>query len=286
MAGNQALKRRIKSAKSIRKITKAMQTVSGSKMVKSQKRATVGRDYNSTLWEMVQHVVAQSDSSHPFMSAINKAAPALTIIISSDRGLCGAFNTNLFRGVEKQLAATDSVITLGKKSTLYSRKTTWKVIATIDKLGDFPAFDVISAAAKIAIEEFLKGNVSSVTLAYQKFINTLKSEVTFEQILPIPMIVEEATDISKTDNKKYIFEPNSESLLADLLLYSINSKTYQAVLSSKAAEQSARMVAMKNASTAAGDLQDGLQRVYNKEYQKTITAEISDVVTASMALKK
>lgn len=280
MAGNIALKRRIKSAGSIKKITRAMEAVSGSKMIRSQKRATIGRDYNMTLWEMLLHVLADSPK-HPFLQTKNEAAPALTIIIGSDRGLCGAFNTNLFRSVEKNISEDCVVITLGKKATHYSRKTSWQVVAATQKLGDFPAYDHIIGSVQVAIEEFLAGRVSSVTIVYQKFINTLKSEITYEQILPIPVI--ENTDQS---NKKYLFEPDPEQLLEDLLLYSLNIKTYQAVLSSKAAEQSSRMVAMRNASKSAGELREGLQKVYNKEYQKAITSEISDVVTASLALKK
>lgn len=285
MASNRELKRRIKSASSISKITRAMEAVSGSKMIKSQDRAERGDAYQSLLIQMIMHIKENAAlfSDHPLISAPNPSAPDLYIVISSDRGLAGAFNSNLFRILEKRLSDNQPVITLGKKINLYTRKTSWKPVATIESLPDYPDKETILPAATVALEEYLKGAVGSVSLVYQKHISTIQSIPSIEQILPIERT--ETKDIKEIANKTRIFEPSADVLLEELLEYSISVSLYQAVLSSKAAEQSARMVAMKNASKNAKSLGKNLQQVYNREYQKQITSEISDVVTAKMAIK-
>lgn len=285
MAGNIQLKARIKSATSISKITRAMEAVSASKMMKSQKSATQGVAYTQSLGQIVRKIKSQGgDFSHPFLAEADTAKPVLTIIISSDRGLCGSFNTSLFRTLERQFEPRAKVITMGRKSYSYAKKTDWQVLASIEKLGDFPATNEVFAVGLVAIEAFKAGSVGKVQIAYQQFVNTLTQRVVIEQLLPIPSDPED--DLNGGGSAKYIFEPGPTELLPQLLDYSIRAKLYQAVLSSKAAEQSARMVAMKNASKSAKEVREGLQAVYNKDYQKAITAEILDVVTASMALNK
>lgn len=285
MANKQALKRRIKSAKSINKITSALEAVSGSKMIKAQDRAGRGKNYKEKLELMIKMLnKSVRDIPHPLIKSPNPSAQPLTIIVSSNKGLAGAFNTNLFRKLESDLDAASSVIPMGKKISLYAPKTNWKIVASFDSLPDFPDYTDIKTASDIALEEYLDGRVSSVNIAYQKFINTLKSEPTIERILPLSL--EDVSEELNTDHgtQVTVFEPSADALLEELLTYSISVLLYQATLSSKAAEQSARMVAMKNASQNASDLGEGLRRRYNKEYQKQVTSEISDVVTARMAL--
>lgn len=287
MANKQALKRRIKSAKSINKITSALEAVSGSKMIKAQDRAGRGKNYKDKLEMMIKMLnKGVRDIPHPLLKSPNADAKPLTIIISSNKGLAGAFNTNLFRKLEQDLDSTSSVIPMGKKISLYAPKTNWSVIASFDNLPDFPDYTDIKTASDIALEEYLGGRVSSVNVAYQKFVNTLKSEPTIERVLPL--IIEESSFAKASEDGQHVtvFEPSAEDLLEELLTYSISVILYQAALSSKAAEQSARMVAMKNASQNASDLGEGLRRRYNKEYQKQVTSEISDVVTARMAITK
>ncbi|HLD01441.1 MAG TPA: ATP synthase F1 subunit gamma [Patescibacteria group bacterium] len=285
MAGNRELKRRIRSAGSISKITRAMEAVSGSKMLRAQERSHKGEQYQQLLVSMIEHIKQNSTSfaTHPLLSAPNPDAPALTIAISSDRGLAGAFNTNLFRLLEENLSSHTLIITIGKKISHYARKTNWEMIATIDSLSDYPEYSDIRPASDVAIEEYLGGRASSISVAYQKHVNTIQSIPTIQQILPIP---ESEVVASAAETKKStVFEPSAEVLLEELLSYSVAVSLYQVVLSSKAAEQSARMVAMKNASKNAKGLSKGLQRVYNREYQKRVTSEISDVITAKMALQ-
>ena len=287
MANKQALKRRIKSANSINKITSALEAVSGSKMIKAQDRAGRGRNYKEKLELMIKMLhKSVRDVPHPLLKAPNPEARPLTIIISSNKGLAGAFNTNLFRKLEKELDPTSVVLPIGKKISIYAPKTSWNIVASFNELPDFLDYSDIKTASDIALEEYLKGRVSSVSVAYQKFVNTLKSEPTIERVLPLS-IEEEQIALTNSEAKQVtIFEPSADALLEELLTYSISVILYQAALSSKASEQSARMVAMKNASSNAQDLGEGLRRRYNKEYQKQVTSEISDVVTARMAITK
>lgn len=287
MAGNRQLKRRINSANNISQITKAMEAVAASKMQKAQATATSGEPYQKTLSEMANNLAKQlNPKAHPMLQVNEEQVmlPKLYIIISSDKGLCGGFNSNLFRLVEQTVKENDPVVLLGKKADIYAHKTGWKVMGSISPLGDTPAYNVIKPAGVIAIEEFLKKQISGVVIIYQKFVNTLIQVPTGDQILPIKPV-----DVFKSEteiNQDYIFEPNRNDLLNDILPYYIYLSIYQAVLSSKAAEQSARMVAMKSASDNANEVKYDLQLVYNRERQRAITSEISDVVVASMAMKQ
>lgn len=287
MAGNKQLKRRINSANNISQITKAMEAVAASKMQKAQAAAVSGEPYQKTLAEITANLAKQlHPKAHPLLqiSAEQTLLPKLYLIISSDKGLCGGFNSNLFRLAEQIVKENDPVVLLGKKADIYTHKTGWRAIGSISPLGDTPTYNAIKPAGIIAIEEFLKKQTSGVIIIYQKFINTLIQTSTADQILPVKPA--DAFQSKKEINQDYIFETSRSQLLNDVLPYYIYLSIYQAVLSSKAAEQSARMVAMKSASDNADQVKSDLQLVYNRERQEAITSEISDVVTASMALKQ
>ncbi len=288
MAGNRKIKSRIKSAGSISKITRAMEAVSARKMTVSRERSDALSDYAASLWKLSQDLKSSADkfSANPLLSSHNESAPPLVIIISSDRGLCGAFNTNLFHKLQKEIPTNAKVITLGKKITQFGEGTAWDIIASLTVLSDYPDYNDISPIARIAKDEFLRGTVSRVQLAFQKYVSTLVSVPTLDTILPIPDADQSVSPNVSSANAGYIFEPNASSLLHEILESSITMILFQAVLSSKAAEQSARMVAMESASKSAKNLQEALQKVYNKGYQRQVTAEIADVTRAAMSIKK
>lgn len=284
MPGSRELKRRIASAGSIAQITRAMESVAASKMRRAQGAARAGEGYQLMLKIITENIRKFIDKeAHALLvSPTNSEFGSLTIIISSDRGLCGPLNSNLFRLLEKELPADAAVVTIGKKITEYARKTNWRIIATVPATADFPDYDQVAAAGTVAIAEFLSGRVGAVFVAYQQFVNTLVQRPVIEQILPFS--ADELGIPEAVAPPKYIFEPSEENILRELLPYSVNLSVYQSVLSAKAAEQSARMLAMKSASDNANDVRKNLNLVYNKERQKKITSEIADVVTAGKAL--
>lgn len=287
MAGNRQLKRRIKSASNISQITKAMQAVAASKMQKAQSMAVAGKPYQKSLSEIINNLSRQLDPKmHPLLTATEEqtARPELFILVSSDRGLCGGFNSNLFRTAEQAIQNSDVVILLGKKANMYANKTDWNLAGSFTMLGDTPSYDDTKAAGLIAVQEFLSRKVSGVSVIYQKFVNTLIQKPTVDQLLPIKPV--DAFAPGAQISQDYIFEPNRTKLLNDVLPYYVYLSIYQAVLSSKAAEQSARMIAMKSASDNAKQVKYDLQLVYNRERQRAITSEISDVVTAGLAIQK
>lgn len=288
MSNTRDLKRRIKTAGNISKITKAMEAVAASKMKKAQDAALSGVSYESLMKKMVANIIKFSSIiDHPLISVSNDRdfLPDLIILISPDRGLCGSLPTMTFRLAEKEIAANsnqDKVIVVGKKAVVYARRTDWNVLASFDSLGDKPTMSDTSAISAIAIEEYEKKRIGRIRLLYPKFISTLNQEAVIEEVLPVKHSPE-AVDIHILQ-PKYIFEPTPEDLLSELLPAYVRISIYQAVLSGKAAEQSARMIAMKNASDNAREVKGLLQLSYNQSRQKAITAEIADIVTASMAV--
>lgn len=286
MAGGRQLKRRIQSAANISQITGAMEAVAASKMKKAQLAAAGGQPYQEVLRMIVTQLRRQTGETRPHPLLVQteeqKTKPNLFVLISSDKGLCGALNSNLFRAAERIVPSGASVIAVGKKAIHYAGRTDWKILGAISTVGDRPNYLETKSASMIALEEFLARRVSTVTLIYQKFHNTLIQRPAADMLLPIQLkTLEQEMSLF---NLAYTFEPGRESLLQDLLPYYVHMSLFQSVLSAKAAEQSARMVAMKNASENAEDVRKNLLLMYNQERQKVITSEISDVVTASLAL--
>jgi len=288
MSSARDLKRRIKTAGNISKITKAMEAVAASKMKKAQDAALSGVSYEDLMKKMVANIIKFSSIiDHPLISAKNdrELLPDLIILISPDRGLCGSLPAMTFRLAEKEIASDGNqckLIVVGKKAVVYARRTDWNVLASFDSLGDKPVMSDTSAISSIAIEEYEKKRVGRIRLLYPKFISTLNQEAVIEDVLPVKNL-SGAADVHILQ-PKYIFEPTPEDLLSELLPAYVRISIYQAVLSGKAAEQSARMIAMKNASDNAREVKGLLQLSYNQTRQKAITAEIADIVTASMVI--
>lgn len=287
MDGGKQLKRRIQSARNISQITGAMGAVAASKMKKAQSVASGGQPYQEMLRMIAGQLRRQAgeDFGHPLLIQTEKQKfqPKLYVLISSDRGLCGGLNSNLFRLAEKLIPASAPVIAIGKKAVDYCDKTNWQMVGAISAAGDRPTYMEIKPSSTIAMEEFLGRRVSDVVLVYQKFHNTLTQRPTADTLLPVQLKTLE--EEMKIFNLTYTFKPRRQVILDDLLPYYVHMSLYQAVLSAKAAEQSARMIAMKNASDNADDVRINLQLLYNQKRQQTITSEISDVVTAGMVLK-
>jgi len=288
MATNRELRRRIKSAGNISKITKAMEAVAASKMKKAQDVAIAGISYEALMKKMVSNILKFSSIvDHPLisMTADRDLLPSLIILISPDRGLCGSLPAGIFRKAETEIreeSNPDKVIAVGKKAVIYARRTGWNVLASFDSLGDKPTLSDTAGIGAIAIEEYEQNRVGRIRLLYPKFISTLNQETVVEDILPVKL-TSEIPEIPILQ-PKYIFEPTPEDLLSELLPAYVRLSIYQAVLSAKAAEQSARMIAMKNASDNAREIRGLLQLSYNQSRQKAITAEIADIVTASMGV--
>ena len=287
MDGGKQLKRRIQSARNISQITGAMGAVAASKMKKAQSVASGGQPYQEMLAMIAGQLRRQAgeDFGHPLLIQTDKQKlqPKLYVLISADRGLCGGLNSNLFRLAEKVIPPAAPVIAIGKKAVDYCDKTNWEMVGAIGEVGDKPAYMEVKPSSTIAMEEFLGRRVSDVVLLYQKFHNTLIQRPTADTLLPVQLKTLE--EEMKIFNLSYTFRPQRQELLDDLLPYYVHMSLYQAVLSAKAAEQSARMIAMKNASDNADDVRINLQLLYNQKRQQTITSEISDVVTAGMAVK-
>lgn len=286
MDSGKQLKRRIQSAKNISQITRAMEAVAASKMKKAQAIASGGQPYQEMLRIIAGQLGRQAgdDFGHPLLMQTKeqKLAPRLFVLIAGDKGLCGGLNSNLFRLAEKVIPPGGAVIAIGKKAVRYCEKTDWEMVGAIEPAGDKPAYAQTKPASMIAMEEFLGRRVSEVALLYQKFHSTLVQRPTEDTFLPVQLKTLE--EEMRMFNLNYTFRPRREEILSDLLPYYVHMALYQAVLSAKAAEQSARMIAMKAASDNAEDVRVNLQLLYNQKRQQMITSEIADVVTAGMAL--
>ena len=284
MASNRELRRRIITATNIAKITRAMEMVAASKMKRAQTAALAGISYEQLMKKMVANIIRFSHpADHALLFGRKDTAylPSLVIVITPDRGLCGSLPYSVIRLAEQSISADSSIVAVGKKTVSYFKKTNLKVIAEFEKLGDKPSFADISPIGIVALKEYMEKRVSRVQVVYPRFINTLSQQPTAVQILPFSHLSD--TEGVTMLRPKYIFEPSKYSLLECLLPAFLLLTIYQAVLSGKAAEQSARMISMKHASENALDVKKFLELQYNQNRQKAITSEIADIVTATLA---
>lgn len=267
----------MKAAKNISQITKAMQMVSAAKMKKAQDAALLNRNYSGKLFEMTRNLIESK-------SVENKQnAKILYIVITPSKGLCGSLNTNLtrkFLEIYKEEKENSFFITIGKKGEQIISKISKNVLASFDFGINQPKYDAVVPVAKFVLEEFQKGTFSKVVVLYADFINTLVQKPKKLQILPI-----KKTEENYLENKiDYVFEPNKTSILSYLIPYYIENQIFQLVLEAYASEQSARMIAMKNATDNAKEVVRDLTLIYNRARQAQITNEISDIATAQMAI--
>lgn len=289
MSDNQQIKRRITSAKNISKITKAMEMVSASKMKKAQSQTLLSRPFAQELYKSLSMLSSKTDSSlHPLLSHHGEGVELL-VVISTDKGLCGGLNTNLFRHLVKlrQKNEAVSVLAIGKKAVNFAQNHNFKIHSQFTDLPATITTSEIIPISSLIIEGFLNKTFRTVQLIYTDFINTLSQKATLSQLLPLekPETVLDDKTLQKPELKPtYLFEPNPRSILEELLPFYIENALYQAFLEAKASEHSARMVAMKNASENAQDLMDELRLLFNKTRQASITSELLDITTATMSL--
>jgi F-type H+-transporting ATPase subunit gamma len=286
-ANTRDIRRRIKSVKNTAQITKAMQMVAASKMRKAQQLAIDGRPYAQLLNRISAAVneVQGGDAKHPLLEQ-REVKKELVIVISTDKGLCGALNTNLLREAAKFSPEKTDFIAAGRKAAQWSARSRRNLIAEFH-LKDTPSFVETKVISKMAIEKFLDGSVDKVSVLVTRFVNTLTQEPVVVQLLPVAALPSNQ-DIAKIATEQggvdAVFEPSPAAVLDALLPYYAHFAIYRAVVEARAAEHSARMVAMKNATDNAKSLIKDLTLEYNKIRQASITTELLEITTAQMAL--
>jgi F-type H+-transporting ATPase subunit gamma len=293
MASTRDIRRRIKSVGNTAQITKAMQMVAASKMRKAQQAALAGRPYAALLNDVLAKAAARTEVfGHPLMEkrAVKRRA---IVLVSTDRGLCGALNGNLFREVVKFDKNTTTFITAGKKAAQFIARTK-RTLAAEFTYKDTPQFGESRAISKFAQDLFLKGEVDEVDILFTNFISTLNQQPKVVPFLPIGKIEAakvghgeaqtEESPAKDTTTDVFEFEPDETTVLGALLPHSLNFHVYQILLEARASEHSARMVAMKNATDNAQQLIKGLTLEYNKLRQSNITNELLEIATAQMAV--
>jgi len=286
MAGAKEIRTKIKSIQSTQKITRAMEMVAASKMRKAQDRMKAARPYAEKIRNVIAHVAhASSEYRHPFLES-REVKRVGYIVVSTDRGLCGGLNVNMFRatlGDMKRWRAEDvemDFCTLGTKAIGFFKRVGGNIVGEASHLGDRPRLEDLIGTAKVMMDAYQEGTVDRVYLVYNAFVNSMTQKPQIEQILPLPPSEEEALE----HHWDYIYEPDAADVMENLLMRYIESLLYQGVVENIASEQAARMVAMKAASDNAGSLIDELQLVYNKARQAAITQEISEIVSGAAAV--
>src|SRR6266513_1241513 len=285
MASTQDIRRRIKSIRNIGQLTKAMQMVAASKMRRAQQHALAGRPYAALMNKVLVSLQKRTDPTlHPLLQ-IREIRKELVLIISTDKGLAGALNTNLFREAANFDQSKTTFVVTGKKARQFVARMKRELLADFE-LKDTPSFVETKPIAKFATEKFLAREVDKVSVVYTHFINTINQRPIIQTLLPI-----EHGELPKDESVPpsdpllgYIFEPNAEGVLEVMLPYYLQYQIFQMILDARASEHSARMVAMKNATDNAHQFIKDLTLEYNKMRQASITTELLEIATAQMAL--
>jgi F-type H+-transporting ATPase subunit gamma len=289
MANLKEIRVKVTSIKSTQKITKAMQLVAASKMRKAQERMVAGKPYALKIRQVVAHVArATPEYKHSYL--IERPVRRVGyIVVSSDRGLCGGLNINLFKRVVKSVrdyreqGVESEFCLIGTKATTFFKNVGGKVVAAKTHMGDQPSLEALIGSIKVMLEHFDEGKIDRLYLVSNEFVNTMTQKPTLQQLLPLA--ASGADDVGQRNyNWDYLYEPEAKPLLDALLLRFIESQVYQGVVENVACEMAARMVAMKSATDNAGDLIRNLQLVYNKLRQAAITQEISEIVGGAAAV--
>ena len=293
MAGMKEIRGKIKSVQNTRKITKAMEMVAASKMRRAQERMRAARPYADKVREIAAHMSrANPEYRHPFMTENGDAKVAGLILVTTDKGLCGGMNTNVMRATLqkfKDLEAAGRSIeatAIGSKGFGFLNRLRAKVVSHVVQLGDTPHLEKLIGAVKVQLDQYSEGKLSAVYLAYTRFVNTMKQEPVIEQLLPLSNERLEGADDGTTPKSAwdYIYEPDAQTVVDELLVRYVEALVYQAVAENMASEQSARMVAMKAASDNAKTVINELQLSYNKSRQAAITKELSEIVGGAAAV--
>ena len=286
MAAGKEIRNQIGSIKNTQKITSAMEMVAASKMRKAQERMALGKPYARNIRNVVSHLANSSpEYRHTYMKE-REVKRVGYIVVSTDRGLCGGLNINLFKTMitsmkdwHEQNAEID-VCAIGSKGAAFFNNYGGNVVAAIRGVGDKPTVEYLVGGVKVMLDSFSEGAVDKLFLVSNEFVNTMTQQPTVEQVLPL----QAAEDEAMKHHWDYLYEPDARELLDGLLARYIESQVYQAVVENNACEQAARMIAMKSATDNAGELIDELQLIYNKARQAAITQELSEIVSGAAAL--
>lgn len=294
------LRRRIRTVRSISQITRAMEAVSASKMRRAQEMTLASRPYSQKAWEVLVHLAHQAEASallHPLLE-VRPVRRVLLILITADRGLCGAYNDNVIRLAFRFAAVSRvpvSFLTVGRKGRDAVARVRGALVADFSPMPRWPRFTDVRPIARLAMEEFLRQSVDEVYIAYTDFINTMVQRPRVRRLLPLrltqghePAVPEavERLDTRAVANKAFIYEPDPAQLLEVILPRFVELQVYQAVLESLASEHSARMVAMRNATENAENLIYTLTLSYNKARQQSITSEMLDIAGGAEAMRQ
>tara|TARA_R110002072_G_scaffold57188_1_gene147234 strand:+ start:902 stop:1762 length:861 start_codon:yes stop_codon:yes gene_type:complete len=286
MAVGKEIRNQISSIKSTQKITSAMQMVAASKMRKAQERMSLGKPYADKIRSVVSHLAnATPEYNHLYLQE-REIKRVAYIVISSDRGLCGGLNGNLFKKTIKDMKAWHDqgveidICAVGQKAISFFKSYGGNVVAAIGHLGDRPSAHDLIGSVKVMLDAYDQGKIDRLYVVYNEFVNTMTQSPSIAQLLPLQASEED----SLQHHWDYIYEPDAKDLLDGLLTRYIESQVYQGVVENIACEQAARMVAMKSATDNAGDIINELQLVYNKARQAAITQEISEIVSGAAAV--
>jgi F-type H+-transporting ATPase subunit gamma len=287
MAGGKEITTKIRSIENTRKVTSALEMVSASKIRKSQDLMAETRPYAKMIRRVMGHLSkARPEYRHPFTVGREETNKVGYIIVSTDRGLCGGLNTNLFKMVLADMAewkdkgAEVSAVTLGKKASAFFKNIKVEIAAHASDLGEKPQIEDLIGSIKVMLDAYRKEEIDLVYIVYNRFENTMSQKPVLEQLLPLP----DTDDDEVQDIWDYIYEPDAETLLDTVITRYIEADVYHAVLENLASEHAARMIAMKNATENAGELIDELTLVFNKARQAAITQEISEIVGGAAAV--
>ena len=291
MASLKEIRAKVTSIKSTQKITRAMQMVAASKMRRAQERMQVGRPYADSMRRVISHLVhASSDYKHPYMVA-RPVSRVGFIVVSSDRGLAGGLNINLFKALTRQIkdyqeqSVQAEYAVIGSKGVGFFKSFGGKVTSAVTDYGDNPTFEQLNAPVQAMLDDYAQGRLDRIYVVYNQFVNAMTQKPTINQLVPLPEgSLDEDSAVQTEHSWDYIYEPDIKTLIDGLLGRYIESIVYQAVMENIASEQSARMVAMKAATDNAGNLINDLQLVYNKLRQAAITREISEIVGGAAAV--
>ena len=296
MAVGKEIRGKIKSVENTRKITKAMEMVSVSKMRKAQERMRAARPYADKIRNITAHLAgANPEYKSPYMRDVAKTGGGTKaigfIVVTSDKGLCGGLNTNVLRAVTSKMRDVQSTggtivtVAIGNKGLAFLNRIGATVLSQATQLGDAPQLDKLIGPVKVMLDAFVEGKLDAVYLCYTRFINTMKQEPMVEPLLPLAATRLEQTVAEKSQyGWDYIYEPDAATVIDDLLTRYIEALVFQGVAENMASEQSARMVAMKAATDNAGTLIGELKLIYNKTRQAAITKELSEIVSGAAAI--
>ena len=287
MAGAREIRTKIKSVANTRKVTRALEMVSASKIRKAQELMRASRPYARAMRQVIGHIAhATAEYKHPFMVTRETVKRVGYIVVSTDRGLCGGLNANLFRKLLAEIRDQQAkgveidIVTIGSKASAFFRRLKVNVVGSVTHLGERPQISQLIGVIKVMLDAYSAGRVDRVNLAYNDFVNTMTQKATVDRLLPLPP----ADEFVSAHNWDYLYEPDPETVMEHVLTRYVESLVYQAALENLASEHAARMVAMKSASDNATKLIDNLTLVYNKARQAAITQEISEIVGGAAAV--